>query len=394
MPLAAASTFWGSALLRGGGGGGGDGLRRSRSSKSCGGSYKVATCSKDDGEQQTQKDREDNGDASEDISATSTSFSSIDLDADGSSSNGAVQFAGKRTYAGAQGSLEEYTPLAYRSDSLPRRNSTTNPRAGLTRTPITGGVQSATSTHDLPSPAVAVRNLVERARYAHLCTIMSKMHHRRRGFPFGSLVDFTTDPYGHPLFLLSPLAIHTRNVMADPRVSVVVQMPGWSGLANARATLFGDVVQLLPGDDSEVARTAFGKKHRGGDSRQWGNFSFFRMARISDIYFVGGFGTVTWINVNEYLAATPDPIAAHDTDELLQDLNLRYGKQLCQLVADVMKEPADDVQLISIDRQGVDVRVRRGAAFHVTRLRFDRYVDTPEDAEQAVKHLASSSGAS
>jgi hypothetical protein len=34
------------------------------------------------------------------------------------------------------------------------------------------------------------------AKYAHLCTVMSRMHHRRRGYPFGSLVDFTTDDEG------------------------------------------------------------------------------------------------------------------------------------------------------------------------------------------------------
>lgn len=42
------------------------------------------------------------------------------------------------------------------------------------------------------------------ARYAHLCTIMSRMHHRRRGYPFGSLVDFATDASGRKhLFLNS-----------------------------------------------------------------------------------------------------------------------------------------------------------------------------------------------
>ena len=32
--------------------------------------------------------------------------------------------------------------------------------------------------YDLPSPPVAVRNLVEIAHYGHLCTMMSGMHHR------------------------------------------------------------------------------------------------------------------------------------------------------------------------------------------------------------------------
>jgi hypothetical protein len=99
----------------------------------------------------------------------------------------------------------------------------------LFRTPISGGVHSATSAHDLPPPALAVRNLMEQvmqanaililvsssslppfllyvfiylfvwmnqARFAHLSTTMSKMHHRRAGYPFGSLVDFAPDSMG------------------------------------------------------------------------------------------------------------------------------------------------------------------------------------------------------
>lgn len=70
---------------------------------------------------------------------------------------------------------------------------------------------------DLPSPPVAVRNLVEHARFGHLCTMMSGMHHRRAGYPFGTLVDFATDGAGHPVFCLSPLAIHARNLIEEPR---------------------------------------------------------------------------------------------------------------------------------------------------------------------------------
>ena len=73
------------------------------------------------------------------------------------------------------------------------------------------------------------RRQVQQAQFAHLCTVMSNMHHRRAGYPFGTLVDFAADEAGYPIFCLSPLAIHTRNIMEDPRCSLVVQMPGWTG---------------------------------------------------------------------------------------------------------------------------------------------------------------------
>ncbi|KAG9134420.1 hypothetical protein Leryth_026626 [Lithospermum erythrorhizon] len=153
-------------------------------------------------------------------------------------------------------------------------------RAGLFRTPISGGVQSETSAHGLPRPALAVRNLLEQARFAHLCTVMSRMHHRREGYPFGSLVDFAPDSTGHPIFSFSPLAIHTRNLLADPSCTLMVQIPGWSGLSNARVSIFGDVFPLQE-DEQEWAHQHYIAKHHQGPCQQWGNFYYFRMQNSS-----------------------------------------------------------------------------------------------------------------
>ncbi|XP_051148061.1 uncharacterized protein LOC127263130 isoform X2 [Andrographis paniculata] len=229
-------------------------------------------------------------------------------------------------------------------------------RAGLFRTPISGGVQSATSAHGLPRPALAVRNLMEQAGFAHLCTVMSRMHHRREGYPFGSLVDFAPDPMGHPIFSFSPLAIHTRNLLADPRCSLVVQIPGWSGLSNARVTIFGDVYPL-PEDQQEWAHRHYIAKHHQGPSQQWGNFYYFRMQKISDIYFIGGFGTVAWVDVKEYEALKPDKIAVDGGEQNLKELNAMFSKPLKELLC--KEAEVDDAALISIDSRGVDIRVRQ-----------------------------------
>ncbi|KAJ4894193.1 Pyridoxamine 5'-phosphate oxidase family protein [Raphanus sativus] len=256
-------------------------------------------------------------------------------------------------------------------------------RGGLFRTPISGGVQNATSAHALPRPSLAVRNLLEQARFAHLCTVMSKMHHRREGYPFGSLVDFAPDRMGHPIFLFSPLAIHTRNLLAEPRCSLVVQIPGWSGLSNARVTLFGDVYPLSE-DEQEWAHKQYIAKHPHGLSEQWGNFHYFRMQNISDIYFIGGFGTVAWVDVKEYEALQPDKIAVDGGEHNLKELNAIFSKPLRELLSS--ESEVDDAALISIDSKGIDVRVRQGAQFNVQRLPFEEGhgVETLEEAKAAL----------
>ncbi|XP_058227673.1 uncharacterized protein LOC131336061 isoform X1 [Rhododendron vialii] len=278
-------------------------------------------------------------------------------------------------------------------------------RAGLFRTPISGGVQSATSAHGLPRPALAVRNLMEQARFAQLCTVMSRMHHRREGYPFGSLVDFTPDSMGHPIFSFSPLAIHTRNLLADPRCTLVVQIPGWSGLSNARVTIFGDVFPL-PEHDQEWAHKQYMTKHQQGPSQQWGNFYYFRMQNVSDIYFIGGFGTVAWVDVKEYETLQPDKIAVDGGEQNLKvgfldssrhylkfnhlktkELNAIFSKPLKEVLSSEME--VDDAALISIDSKGIDIRVRIGAQFNMQRLSFEEghAIETLEEAKAALWKL-------
>ena len=79
--------------------------------------------------------------------------------------------------------------------------------------------------YDLPKPPVGVRNLIELARYGHLCSTMSGMHHRRAGYPFGTLIDFAADGAGYPIFCLSPLAIHSRYEARALRRSTIPTAP-------------------------------------------------------------------------------------------------------------------------------------------------------------------------
>lgn len=199
-------------------------------------------------------------------------------------------------------------------------------------------------------------------------------------------------------------------------------MPGWTGLANARVTIFGDVYPL-PADMQDAARDVFLAKHQAADRKErWvlGNFAFFRMHRVTDIYFVGGFGTVQWIGVDEYLGAAPDAIATHAPQRTLavrrarsyfgprglfwggpeghaavcsaqragskqptttnnpterlhaatntkQELNEAFASDLARHLDP--EAPADEALLISIDALGADVRVRHGSEFGVVRRR-------------------------
>lgn len=270
---------------------------------------------------------------------------------------------------------------------------------GLHRAPLSGGVKTATQRYDLPTPAVAVRNLVEQAQFGHLCTIMSGMHHRRCGYPFGTLVDIAVDGAGMPILCLSPLAIHARNIIEEPRCSLVVQMPGWNGLANARVTIFGDVYQLPPEMQASAADIFADKHWKRRREERWlnANFVYFRMHKIQDIYFVGGFGTVQWVEVEEYMRNKPDTVVMDDPHTTLKTLNEMFASDLRKLLSHSMNRKADDAVVISIDAGGADVRVRFTSEFSVERIGFEHKVTSREDAintmKQIVNHFTATSSA-
>jgi len=259
--------------------------------------------------------------------------------------------------------------------------------SGLKGNPLSCGVNSATESYELPSPAVAARNLVEQVQFAHLCTIMSNKHHRRAGYPFGTLVDFVCDGSGFPILRLSSLAVPSRNVMENPHSSIVVQMPGWSGLTNARVTIFGDIYQL-PAEMEPVARELFLRQPSSETNILTGNTLYFRMHDIKDIYFVGGFGTVQWIDVKDYISAQPDQIISACTSAELQSLNLKFGDDLRRVLS--QKSPVHEVELISVDAIGADVRTRTGGEYGVVRVGFKTKVTTIEEAKEAFTEVVSS----
>ena len=69
-----------------------------------------------------------------------------------------------------------------------------------------------------PSYAERARTLVHRGRTGALATVSRK----HPGHPFASVMPYAIDESGQPLFLISTLAMHTQNLHADPRASLLV----------------------------------------------------------------------------------------------------------------------------------------------------------------------------
>ena len=81
------------------------------------------------------------------------------------------------------------------------------------------------------------------------------------GTPFASLVTIATDSDGTPLMLLSRLSAHTRNLLADPRCSLLFSAGGKGDpLAHPRLTVVGRAATFLVRQPAP-AGTVLGVRH-------------------------------------------------------------------------------------------------------------------------------------
>lgn len=138
-----------------------------------------------------------------------------------------------------------------------------------------------------PSFAEQARTLLHLGRTGTLGTLSR----RHPGHPFVSVMPYAPDERGRPLFLISTLAMHTQNLEADPRASLLVAQPGDDPLALARVTLMGRGRRLTAADRAG-AREAYLARHP--NAIHWVDFDDFAFWRLdlSDVYFVGGFGAM------------------------------------------------------------------------------------------------------
>jgi putative heme iron utilization protein len=236
-------------------------------------------------------------------------------------------------------------------------------------------------------PAVAEPTFAERARtLLHLGRIgsLSTLSRKLQGFPFGSVMPYGLDENGHPVFLISTMAMHTQNLQADPRSSLLVTQPDASGdpLGASRVTLMGNA---LPIPKPEVAEARSLYLIRYPNSKHWvdfEDFSFYRMD-VMDIYYVGGFGVMGWVPAPEYYEGQPDPLA--DTaSAIIQHMNTDHADALKLLARAFAGIEPEEAAMTSVDRLGFHVRLKTPDGMRGARIGFSREVGSAEEARNVL----------
>jgi putative heme iron utilization protein len=237
------------------------------------------------------------------------------------------------------------------------------------------------------NPLVPEPSFAERARtLLHLGRIgsLSTLSRKQTGFPFGSLMPYVLDEQGRPLFLISTMAMHTQNLLADGRASLLVTQPDASGdpLGAARVTLVGNVLPI-PNPEVTQARDLYLARHE--NSKYWvdfEDFSFYRM-EVRDVYYVGGFGVMGWVAASEYGQAQPDPLV-HEAAGIIQHMNADHEDALILLARVFAGIEADGATMTAVDRLGFHLRLKTQDAMVGTRIAFLREVRSATETREVL----------
>lgn len=234
-----------------------------------------------------------------------------------------------------------------------------------------------------PTHAERVRTLMSLTSVATLSTISRK----HPGFPFGSLMPFALDVSGRPIFLISNMAMHTQNLKADSRCSLFVGQAGADGdaLGAPRATMIGNAERVSENDVADV-RERYLARHE--NSRYWvdfPDFSFFRLQPI-DLYYVGGFGVMGWVEAQDYELAVPDPLAEAASD-ILTHMNADHVDAMILLAGSHAGIEATEAMMTSVDRLGFSLRLKTNNGVKGARINFLREVATPQDTRAVLVEM-------
>lgn len=242
---------------------------------------------------------------------------------------------------------------------------------------------------------MAARLLVCRAVKASLATL-----DRLSGHPYASLVTVATEPDGRPLFFLSKLALHTQNLAADPRASVLFDGTNATAdpLAGGRVTVIG---RLEP-TASLTAKARFLARHR--QAEMYAGFADFSLYALSleRAHFIGGFGRIVdlaprdlLIDLSgaEALVAAEAEIVAHMNADHAGALEL-FATELCgappcrRHVSDMTRRHVSDMtgdwRMTGIDPEGCDLLCDGDAR----RVLFASRVTSPGEARLELVRLA------
>lgn len=230
-------------------------------------------------------------------------------------------------------------------------------------------------------PAAMAKALLRKSRSGALATLMPNS-----GDPYCSLVNLATAHDGSPVLLISQLAVHTKNILNDSRVSLMLdeRAPG-DPLEGARIMVSGSAEKIEESGQMAILRRRYLAAHPSAEVFvNFGDFGFFGI-RPDGVHLVAGFGRIVDLKAADILTdiAGADELIAAEPD-ILEHMNADHADTMNLYATRLLGSTAGEWRCTGCDPSGLDLQ--DGA--RTLRLDFPRRIDAPAALRHVLKELA------
>ena len=229
-------------------------------------------------------------------------------------------------------------------------------------------------------PFQLARSLLRRSRQGALATLMTGS-----GDPYCSLVNVASHPDGAPILLISRLALHTRNILGDNRVSLMLdERAEGDPLEGARIMLAGQAEEAT-GEPAEILRRRYLNAHPSAEAFvEFKDFSFFRI-RPSGAHLVAGFGRIVDLKPEQFLTDISGAAALLEAEQdAIDHMNADHPEATNLYATKLLGAEPADWRCTGCDPGGLDLQ----AGTDTLRLDFPERVTGPGDLRKMLVRLA------
>ena len=204
------------------------------------------------------------------------------------------------------------------------------------------------------------------------------------GFPFGSVTPYCLDADFIPNILISSIAQHTKNIKANPKVSLLISES--VGKTNKRSlsrlTYIGEAQKVSLDEDIKKrylsyypASESYFKTH---------DFSFYRINPVR-LRFIGGFGKIYWIESTDL--KVKNIFSGHEELSIVEHMNKDHAHNLRDYVrfySGIECLENDALRMMGLDQFGVDLSLNDVKC----RIDFKAPLQSPAEARSVFVEMA------
>lgn len=230
------------------------------------------------------------------------------------------------------------------------------------------------------NPSGLAKSLLRRSRQGALATLMAAS-----GDPYCSLVNVAAGLDGAPILLISRLAVHTKNILADSRVSLMLdERVAGDPLEGARIMVAGRA-EALSGDAAATARRRYLAAHPSAEAfADFKDFAFFRIA-CSGLHLVAGFGRIIDLTPAQFLTDISDAADLIETEaSAVGHMNEDHREAMNLYATKLLGAEPGEWRCTGCDPEGMDMQAEQ----RTLRLEFPERVRTGAELRKILVRLA------